>query len=618
MRFAVRQNRAKALLAALLWMVSAAPASIAAPPRLPPAHTFSATGGRLLLDGRPIVLRAGEMHFQRIPRAYWRDRLRMERAMGLNTVSTYLFWNSLEPKPGVFDFGGNNDIAEFVREAQAEGLWVLLRPGPYACAEWDFGGLPSWLLQTPGVEVRTRDPRFLEPATRYLAEVGARLADLQIGHGGPILMTQVENEYGSFGNDKAYLGAIEHALRAAGFDGLLYTADGGDVTHMTDGSLPDALIAANLGENPAPALAALAQLRPDQPPLVGEYYPGWFDHWGEPHHTGDNAHTLPDIEWLLAHGASFNIYMFHGGTSFGFMNGANYSETEPYQPDTTSYDYAAPLDEGGRSTAKYRALRALIEKYLPAGEKLPNVPAPPRRIALPRIALRESASLWSLLGEPVRAERPSAMEALDQAYGFALYRTTPTRVGRGELVVDQARDYALVYQHGKSLGVLDRRRGETALLTTLDADAPLDILIENMGRINYGARMLDGRAGLVGRVQFRGAELSAWQMYTLPLDDLSALNFSLAPKSGPQFFRGRFTLRETGDTWLDLRGWDKGHVWINGHHLGRYWHIGPQRTLFVPQPWLVQGGNEVIVLDEQPGTERSVRGLREPVFGGTP
>src|SRR5579859_2171350 len=253
MRFAVHQKRLAGWLAALLWLVSAPFASAA-------THTFAVKDGHFLLDGRPIVLRAGEMHFQRIPRAYWRDRLRMARAMGLNAVSTYVFWNAIERKPGAFDFSGNNDLAEFVREAQAEGLWVLLRPGPYACAEWEFGGLPAWLLKTAGVEVRSSDARFLQPATRYLREIGAHVAGLQIGHGGPILMTQVENEYGSFGKDTAYLGAIERALRAAGFDGLLYTADGGDVAHLTDGSLPDALLAANLGENPAPALAALAQL----------------------------------------------------------------------------------------------------------------------------------------------------------------------------------------------------------------------------------------------------------------------------------------------------------------------------------------------------------------------
>jgi len=477
---------------------------------------------------------------------------------------------------------------------------------------------PAWLLKTPGVNVRSTDPRFLEPARRYLTAIGARVASLQIGHGGPILMTQVENEYGSFGKDKAYLGAIEHALRAAGFDGLLYTADGGDVPHLSDGSLPDALVAANLGENPAPALAALVQLRPQQPPLVGEYYPGWFDHWGEPHHSGAGAHTLPDIAWLLAHHASFNLYMFHGGTSFGFMNGANADDTAPYQPDTTSYDYDAPLDESGRPTAKYFALRALIAKYLPDGEKMPDVPATSAPIALPTIALRESATIWSLLRKPVESPAPLPMEALDQAYGFTLYRTRAKHAGRGTLLVDQARDYALVYANGAPLGTLDRRRGETTLQAELVPDARLDILVENMGRINYGPRLRDGRAALVGHVQFRGEELSAWQMYTLPLDDLARLTFSSAPKRGPQFFRGRFVLRDTGDTWLDLRGWNKGHAWINGHHLGRYWHIGPQQTLYVPQSWLVRGDNEVIVLDEQPGEQRSVSGLREPVFANTP
>jgi len=612
----------RGLAAALLLGIAAAwiawPAAVrevsAHPAATPPSHTFSVADGQFLLDGQPFALRIGEMHFQRIPRALWRDRLRMARAMGLNAVGTYLFWNALEPAPGRYDFSGNNDVAEFVREAQAVGLWVLLRPGPYACAEWDFGGLPSWLLRTPGMRIRTADPRFMAAARDYLRHVGAQLAPLQITHGGPIVLTQVENEYGSFGHDKRYLEKLRQALRAAGFDGLLYTADGGDVPHLTAGSLPGVLMGANIDGNPAAAFAAVRQLRPGQPFLISEYYPGWFDHWGEAHHRRPTGPVLADVAWFLTHGASFSLYMFHGGTNFGFMNGANYSDSAPYQPTTTSYDYDAPLDEAGRPTPKYLALRELIARHLPLGERLPAVPAAPRPITFPPLELNESASLWSLLGKRVVAARPLTFEALGQAYGFVLYRTVPRRRGTGVLDIDEPRDYALVYQDGRLLGTLDRRLGQKTLRVSIEAGKPLDILVENMGRINYGDRMGDGFAGITHRVTVDGVELRGWRMYRLPLDDLSALHFSHGKTAGPAFYRGTLLLDEPGDTFLDLRGFTKGHAWVNGHHLGRFWHIGPQQTLYVPGVWLRRGRNEIVVLDEEPGAEHRVQGVSEPIY----
>lgn len=598
------------LILALLLFAFAQAAARAATPT---THTFGWKGRDFLLDGKPFVIRGGEMHFSRVPREHWRDRLRMMKAMGLNTVGTYLFWNLHEPRPGEFDFGGQNDIAAFVRIAQEEGLWVILRPGPYACAEWELGGFPSWLLKTPDLRIRTSDPRYVAAATRFLGEVGKQLAPLQVAHGGPILMVQVENEYGSFGADHGYMGSIRDALRKAGFDGQLYTADGPTPQMLGGGTLPDVLSVVNFGDDPAGSFAEFAKFRQNVPRMAGEYYPGWFDHWGEKHHTGDVGDILKDIGWMLERDVSFSLYMFHGGTTFGFMNGANYSDKEPYQPDTTSYDYGAPLDEAGRPTPAYHALRELIGRHLKPGESLPEVPPSPPMIAIPRFKLDESAPLASLLGEPVRATRPLTMEEMDQSYGFVWYRTRVPKA-KAMLEAGDVRDMALLYQAGKPLGKMDRRLGQRSIEVETNAEQPLDVLVENMGRINYGSRLMDERKGLLDPVRFAGKPLLDWEMYRLPLDDLSKLEFTRDKPGAPAFHRGTFTLRKLGDSFIDLRGWDRGHVWVNGHHLGRFWRIGPQQSLLVPAEWLKRGRNEVVVLELEGAGGGGVQGLADPVF----
>lgn len=579
------------------------------------AHSFGWRGEHFLLDGKPFVIRGGEMHYSRVPREHWRSRLRMMKAMGLNTVGTYMFWNLHEPRPGQYDFSGQNDVAAFVRTAQEEGLWVLLRPGPYACAEWEFGGFPAWLLKTPDMRVRTSDPRYVDAVTRYLHAVGGQLAGLQVAHGGPILMVQVENEYGSFGADHGYMGSVRDALRGAGFDGLLYTADGPTPKMLEGGTLPDVLPVVNFGDDLTGSFAAFEKFRPNSPKMAGEYYPGWFDHWGDAHHTGNTENILRDIGWMLERDISFSLYMFHGGTSFGFMNGANYSSKEPYQPDTSSYDYGAPLDERGQPTPAYHALRALIGKHLAAGETLPPVPEAPPMIAIPRVSLSETAPLSALLDAPRRAVRPLTMEEMDQSYGFVWYRAK-VPAGEGLLEVGDVRDSAQLFQGERVLGMLERRKGQRSLALTLNAEQPLDLLVENMGRINYGRHMVDERKGLLGPVRFNGQPLLDWEMFPLPLTDLSQLPFraTAAAEGRPTFHRGSFQLQRLGDSFIDMRGWQRGHVWINGHHLGRYWKIGPQQTLLVPASWLRKGRNEIIVLELEGRGGGSVQGLIDPVF----
>lgn len=591
------------------------------------AGSFAIEGGRFVRDGKPHVVRAAEMHYPRIPREYWRDRMKMARAMGLNTIQTYVFWNLHEPEPGRWDFSGNKDVAQFIRIAQEEGLDVILRPGPYVCAEWDFGGYPAWLLRTPGLRVRSMDPRFMAASAAYLKRIGQELAPLQVTRGGPIVMVQVENEYGSFGNDRDYMAAVREQVLAAGFEVPLYTADGGTRTMLEGGSVAGAVPLVNGAGTPEQieaAFALAAKLHPGVPKMIAEYYPGWFDHWGEQHHATAVEEHARDVDWLLAHDISIGFYMFHGGTSFGFTAGANYSGTEPYQPDTTSYDYDAPLDESGRPTPKYFALREVIARHLAPGETLPEVPTPAATIAIPRFTLAQSVALLDALpalSSPQQGEYPRTMEALGQDFGLTLYRTRLPQAASGKLTLGEPRDYVTLLVNGKPLGTLDRRVASQRSFA-LDAKPgdTLDLLVENHGRINYGAKMVDERKGLIAGVHLDKRELAGWQQWTLPLTDLSRLAFSGAPPAAPPagapaFWRGEFSLDKTGDTFLDLSGWGKGHVFVNGHHLGRFWRIGPQQSLYLPGAWLKRGRNEVIVLDIEPRDgSHSLQGTTAPIY----
>lgn len=581
---------------------------------------FEIKGEHFLLDGKPIVLRVGEMHYPRVPHEYWRQRLRMARAMGLNAIQTYVFWNLHEPEPGRFDFSGNLDIAAFARMAQEEGLHLIVRPGPYICTELDFGGYPAWLLRTPGLRVRSLDPRYMQAAGRYLERVGDELAPLQATRGGPIIMVQVENEYGSFGNDHDYMAAVNQQVLDAGFDVPLFTSDGPGLRLLEGGTLPGVTSVINFAggvKDAQDSFAQFARFRSGVPRMVGEYWAGWFDHWGEQHHTTDAKQEAETVGWFLDQGISFSLYMFHGGTSWGYLAGANYNSAVPYQPDTTSYDYDAPLDESGRPTPKFFALRAAIASRLPTGETLPEVPQVAPTIAIPRFELKQSVSLLDALprlAKPVESRFTRGMEDLGQNFGFVLYRKQLERAG-SRLKTPEVRDYAVVLADGTPVGTLDRRLGERQLDVGLKAGATLDLLVENMGRIGFNQKLVDERKGLLGPVSLGDDELTGWQNYSLPLDDLSALKFKSGAKArGPAFWRGTFKLKAAGDTFIDTRGWGKGHVWINGHHLGRYWHIGPQQTLFVPGVWLREGRNEVVVLDVESGGVRSLQGLAKPVY----
>jgi beta-galactosidase len=575
-------------------------------------HSFAVEHGQFMLDGKPFQIISGEMHYARVPRAYWRDRLRMAKAMGLNSITTYVFWNEHEPKPGVFDFSGNNDVAEFIREAQQEGLYVILRPGPYSCAEWEFGGFPAWLLKDHSMVVRSSDPKFLKAARTWLLRLGQEVAPLQIGNGGPIIAVQVENEYGSYGSDHAYMEAIHHVLLDAGFTkAQLDTADGAD--ELPNGSLPELPAVINFGTGEAKTeFAKLKKLRPDGPFMSGEYWDGWFDHWGSPHETKDAAKEAEELDWMLRQGYSVSMYMFHGGTSFGWMNGAN-SNGKNYEPDVTSYDYDSPLDESGRTTPKYDLFRKTIAEA--TGKEPPPVPATPPAVQVAPFSLAEGISLWKTLPSPVRSEDPLSMEDLDQAYGYILYRNTVSGPVNGELSIDTLHDYAQVYLDGKLAGTIDRRLNQHTLSLTVPAGKTrLDILVENTGRVNFGKAIVGERAGIPGGVMLAGKPLKGWENYSLPMSAPETLQFSEQPCSGACFYRASFDVAKPADTFLDTSGLAKGEVWVNGRPLGRIWNVGPQKALYLPGPWLHEGRNQVVVFDLNGEPGRTMQGLDHPVL----
>jgi beta-galactosidase len=578
-------------------------------------HVFALGDSSFLLDGKPLQMISGEMHYTRVPREYWRDRMKMARAMGLNTIGTYVFWNAHEADKGKYDFSGNNDIAEFVRIAREEGLWVVLRPTPYACAEWEFGGYPWWLLKDSTVKVRSKDPRFIDAYRTYINQLAKQLTPLLVTHGGNILMVQIENEYGSYSDDKSYLDLNRQLFRDAGFDGILFTCDGAD--KMGNGYLPGYLPAVNGEENPIKVKELIRKYHDGKGPFyVAEWYPGWFDDWGKHHATVGYKNAAATLDKILGAGVSINIYLFHGGSTRGFMNGANMNAHNPYSPQVSSYDYDAPLDESGNPTEKFYAFRAVIEKYLPAGQTLPPVPAAKPTMTLTAIKLTGYAAVFNNLPKPVRSVEPMCFEDLNQAYGFVLYRTKLTQAASGWLKIDQLRDYAVVYINGRQIATLDRRLKQDSLrLDAVAAGSVLDIWVENNGRINYGPFLTDNRQGITHQVTLNGQSVNNWEMYGFPFTSVTRYKYKTKPVVGqPALYKGTFNLEEVKDTYLDMRSFGKGFVFLNGVNLGKYWQVGPQQTLYVPACWLKKGVNAIVVFDELKDGHTTLNALSSPIL----
>ncbi|MBW8735406.1 MAG: beta-galactosidase, partial [Asticcacaulis sp.] len=435
---------------------------------------------------------------------------------------------------------------------------------------------------------------------------------LLIDNGGPVILTQIENEYGAYGADQAYLAAQRQALRDAGFSGMLYTADPAE--YFSKGSVPGVVGGINFGtkyvaEN---EFAVRNKVRAEGPYFCSELWGGWFDSYGKLHETMPAEPLLASLKWMLEHKVSISFYMLHGGTSWGFTPGANWNK-DGYQPDIASYDYDALLDEAGRPTPKFQAVLELFKNHLPADTFKP-MPEPEASISVPRFKLTETASLDQLLAKPVVSPAPQSLETLGQMHGLMLYRYKSKAALKGDLAFGDVRDYALVRSGGALHATLDRRFEEKTAAINLPAGATLDVLVDTMGHCNYGKNIGKDQKGLIGSATLAGHALAGWAHYGLPLDDIADLKFGTAPVNGPAFYRGHFDVKAPGYTFLDMRGWGKGYVWINGINIGRYWSVGPQQAMFVPGSWLKPGRNEVVVLDLLEGGDRSLSGSPKQVW----
>jgi beta-galactosidase GanA len=592
--------------------------------------SFGWNNDTFLLDGNPYRIIGGQMDPQRIPYQYWYDRLYKARAMGLNTIFSYIFWDQLEPTQGNWDFTGQNNVQEYFRLAQEVGLNIVLRAGPYVCGEHEWGGFPPWLSQVPDMVVRSNNAPFLSASKSYLQRLAAELEPVLVTNGGPILMTQIENEYGSYGSDHTYMAALRDMFQDS-FGLPVYTTDGGGESYLLGGQIHGAL--AETDGSPQVGFAARDEYVTDPtslgPQLDGEYYVTWLDLWASnsTYQTDVGSPSAiqavqDDLTWILTNNGSFSIYMFHGGTNWGFQNGADWANS--LTPVTTSYDYGAPLDESGRTTDVYDALKQTISSFVGA-DNIPSPAAQAPPVTVAPISLSPATALFDALPKPISALAPTNMEALGQSYGFILYRHTVKSAINGVLATgDAPRDRILVYVNQKRVGVIDNSYEYPSIVTlSLKDNDVLDILIENMGRVNYGPRIPDQRKGIVGNVTIGGTILSEWEMFPLSLEQPPSSDGNVdvedPAQSGPIFYSGSFDVATVGDTFLELSGWTKGVVWVNGVNLGRYWIVGPQQTLYLPGCYLQEKKNTITVLALEPSASQgAVQGITTRNWGNNP
>ena len=593
------------------------------------AGHFTVGDKSFLLNGEPFVVKAAEIHYPRIPQPYWEHRIKMCKALGMNTVCIYVFWNIHEQREGQFDCTGNNDVAAFCRLAQKNGMYVIVRPGPYVCAEWEMGGLPWWLLKKKDIRLREQDPYFMERVKIFEQKVGEQLAPLTIQNGGPIIMVQVENEYGSYGENKPYVSEIRDCLRGIyGQELALFQCDW--ASNFEKNGLDDLVWTMNFGTgaNIDQQFRRLGELRPDAPKMCSEFWSGWFDKWGAQHETRPAKDMVDGMDEMLSKGISFSLYMTHGGTSFGHWAGAN---SPGFAPDVTSYDYDAPINEQGLPTSKYWELRTMMQKY--AEGRLPAVPkAPMPIVSVPQFRLEKVMDLCGLVTKRVENRDVLTMEDMDCGWGMIQYTTTlPDIPRKSVLTLNDCHDYAQIWVNHQFVGSIDRVKNEKSLmLPPVKKGDVLNILVEAMGRINFGRAIKDFK-GITSDVQLQTEQDGHEMTYTLKhwvirtmADDYEAIKAAMASNrveakdneaivSDGGYFKGEFTLKKVGDTFLNFEAFGKGQVWVNGHAMGRIWHIGPQQTLYVPGCWLKKGKNEVIVLDiVGPKAEPIVFGQTEP------
>lgn len=602
-------------------------------------QNFTVGKGSFMLNGKPFLVKAAELHYPRIPRPYWEHRIKLCKALGMNTICLYVFWNIHEQREGEFNFTGQNDVAEFCRLCQKNGMYVIVRPGPYVCAEWEMGGLPWWLLKKKDIKLRSLDPYFMERVTKFEEKVGEQLAPLAINNGGPIIMVQVENEYGAYDTNKPYIMAIRDIVKKSFITGNKTQEDGNNgpvlfqcdwSSNFTDNALDDLVWTMNFGTgaNIDAQFRKLNELRPDAPKMCSEFWSGWFDKWGMGHETRPAKEMVEGIDEMLSKNISFSLYMTHGGTSFGRWAGGN---CPSFAPDVTSYDYDAPISEWGTVTPKYHLLRNTLAKY--SDHKLPAIPKSYPIISIPSFRLDEFTPITAGISQSNESVDIKTMEDYDMGWGLMLYSTTLPEIAAGAtLHIDEVHDYARVFIDGKQIGVIDRRLNINSIPLTnaVKSGSKLTILVEGMGRVNFGRAIVDYKGishnvTVSTTVQGHAAtyDLKNWEISLIPDDYQTATNafkatqpkkamhqFPSNDKAG--YYKGNFTLTKVGDTFLNMETWGKGQVYINGHELGRFWYIGPQQTLYVPGCWLKKGKNEIIVYDMVGPKSPTCEGLTKP------
>lgn len=572
---------------------------------------------KFYMDSKPFDIYSGAMHYFRTVPEYWEDRLTKLKAAGFNTVETYVCWNLHEKKPGEFDFSGILDIEKYLEIAQKVGLYAIVRPGPYICAEWDFGGLPAWLLKDKNMQIRCMYPDYLKCVERFYKELLPRLVPHLESHGGNIIAMQVENEYGSYGNDKDYLRYVEKLTRDCGIDCLLFTSDGNTNNMISGGSLPDIYKVLNFGSRSRTAFNVMKGFENDGPNMCGEFWCGWFDHWRDSHHTRNSLEIVNEIKGFIDNGASFNMYMFHGGTNFGFTAGANHNQGHGYEPTVTSYDYCAMLTEWGDYTPAYHAVRKLLcEKQ---GIEPPELPESPKLQSIGKVELTETASLFENLdniGEKHHVPVPEGMEYFGQNFGLIYYETTlKGKYNASPMYVKNVHDFAEVYFDGEKKTSIDRtlysvegkttlkdvifkkKKGESSpfLMPALSGERKIGVLVDTMGRVNYGENMLDRKG--ISDIYLGIQRLMNYDVWTLPLDNLDKLKYSSSvKKEEPVFLKGSFKTDSKADCFVHLDGFNRGCVYINGFNLGRFWKVGPQKSLYIPGT-LLKDENEIIVFN---------------------
>jgi len=580
---------------------------------------LSANGNVFRLDGKPITIVSGAFHYFRLPREYWKDRLMKMKACGLNVVETYVPWNLHEPQPSKYSFDGNLDLVQFIHLAQEIGLYVIMRPGPYICSEWEFGGLPAWLLNDPKMAVRTMYSPFIKAVSKYFNVLIPKLLPLQYRHGGPVIAFQLDNEYGSYYKDSSYIPFLKNLVRSYGVLELLFTSDNSEGTSKE--IVPGVLKTVNFKEV-GTHFDDLKKIQPNAPLMVMEFWTGWFDWWGEHHHTMSDQQFSETLNEILSSGASVNFYMFFGGTNFGFMNGAFIGDDGVYHADTTSYDYDALVSENGDLTPKYFKAKEIIAHYFPStfSTSFKFMETVPRK-SYKTLKPNKSFGLYDVLSllPKVVSETALDMESLSinegagQSYGYTLYRTVLNSVKKKKFTLSGLSnifDRGIILLNQVKKGFVQKKdKSENIILTSLSSEAKvnLDVFVENGGRVNW--KFFDNQhKGLTGALYVDGHILTNWVIFPFEMRpafiaQLHALHGQSPVVSmdldSPTFFIFTLVLLEDPiDTYIDMSEWNKGVVFVNCQNLGRYWSIGPQQTLFLPAPWLKTGSNDIVVFEE--------------------